>query len=218
MCLFLAKIFLTIRGLLMSQNEYVGGHFGTTNIDHAVFDFVVAEFAPKNMLDVGCGPMGVVKLALNKKIEAFGVDGDIDVLYSPDIDAGLKSRLSIFDFTQGHWVAPRKFDLIWSVEVAEHIDEMFSDNYLLTIASNLRDGGVLFFTHAVVGQAGYHHVNCKDTSYWLEKLSRYGMDIHVSASSHVKKIATNPYIANTGMVFVKSASVENKLMIDAPKI
>lgn len=69
------------------------------------------------MLDVGCGPMGVVHDALELGVDAYGVDGDFKLLYYDSIPPAVKSRLAVFDFTVSAWKAPARFDLIWTVNL-----------------------------------------------------------------------------------------------------
>jgi len=33
----------------------------------------------------------------------------------------------------------------------------------------------VIMTHAVVGQTGYHHVNCQNAPYWIAKMAEYGL-------------------------------------------
>lgn len=188
----------------MPQRDDLGGHWNYTNIDRFPFDYLVGAFNPKSMLDVGCGPMGMVALALEYGLDAYGIDGDIDILYG-DFTTGPRSRFSLCDFTVDYWKSPASFDLIWSVEVAEHIEERYCGNYLKTIAENLNLNGVLFFSHALPGQKGHHHVNCQPPSYWIERFAAFNIHHLAPESEHARRLSSNPYISNTGMVFRKGA-------------
>jgi len=184
----------------MPQKDYLGGHFNITNNDKSALLYLVEKFKIKTLLDVGCGPMGVVQDALDIGLDAYGVDGDVDILYMENIPT---NRLSIHDFTVSPWKSPKKFDGIWSVEVAEHINEEFVLNYLYTISDNLENNGVLLFTHAVPGQGGYHHVNCKPSEYWIQKFK--DVDIHMMKieSKEIRELAKNTTISDRAMVFLK---------------
>jgi len=155
--------------------KHLGGHGNISNIDENLFVSLIDKYNIKNMLDVGCGTLGMVNLALQHGIDAYGVDGDFNLLYNEEIKN--KERLSISDFTQSKWKSPIKFDLIWSVEVAEHIEEQYAKNYIETIADNIKNDGILVFTHANPGQGGYHHVNEQPIMYWEAKLAQLGLDI-----------------------------------------
>ena len=93
-------------------------------------------------------------------------------------------------------------DMVWSCEVAEHIDPAKVDNYL-DILSN---GTVVAMTHAVPGQDGYHHVNCQPQEYWVDKMVSRGYRLSEDIATF-KEIAgreqTGTYFSRTGLVFVK---------------
>ncbi|WP_204271255.1 hypothetical protein, partial [Escherichia coli] len=59
------------------------------------------------------------------------------------------------DFTRAPVVSA--VDLVWCQEVAEHVAERYLDNFVRSLAC----GKVILMTHALPGQHGYHHVNCK---------------------------------------------------------
>ena len=56
--------------------EHLGGHAGYTHLDEGALDFVKDILQVKSMLDIGCGPGGMVELANQKDINAIGIDGD----------------------------------------------------------------------------------------------------------------------------------------------
>lgn len=65
----------------------------------------------------------------------------------------------------------RKFDLAMNIEVAEHIDEKYSD---LVIENITRHVDLLIFSAAVPGQGGYDHVNEQPFEYWENKFNKIG--------------------------------------------
>jgi cyclopropane fatty-acyl-phospholipid synthase-like methyltransferase len=66
----------------------------------------------------------------------------------------------------------KKYDLVMSFEVAEHLHEEFSDNFLDNIVSSCKKGGVVVFTAAPPGQSGKHHINLKRQEWWIDKFER----------------------------------------------
>jgi hypothetical protein len=69
----------------------------------------------------------------------------------------------------------RKFDLVISLEVAEHIDERSSDTF---VESLIKHGDVLLFSAAIPGQGGQLHLNEQWPEYWQEKFARHGFYFH----------------------------------------
>lgn len=176
----------------LATAPHLGGHCNMTNTDPVVLDELIRRYAPMDtMLDVGCGPGGMLDLALARDITAVGIDGD-PVLTEHN------RRIVLHDYTCGPllWM---NVDLIWCVEFVEHVEAQFQGNYLTTF----RAGRVLLMSHALPGQVGYHHVNCQNSAYWTDVLTADGWTKDNDASWWVRTHATNQYIAQTGMVFTR---------------
>lgn len=45
------------------NDPHLGGHGFKTHLDHGLLNFFKNEFNCKSLLDIGCGPGGMVKLA-----------------------------------------------------------------------------------------------------------------------------------------------------------
>jgi|SRR5688572_16543738 len=67
----------------------------------------------------------------------------------------------------------RRFDLVQSLEVAEHIDAKDADTFVDTLAAH---GDVIMFSAAVPHQGGEHHVNEQLPEYWRRKFAARGYD------------------------------------------
>ena len=174
--------------------SHLGGHRGMTNTDEGVLAALQANGEIRSMLDLGCGPGGMVALARARGIDAVGVDGDPTISFE---------RLVRHDFTKGPINLGRKFDLIWSVEFVEHVKEMFLGNVLSTIQESLAPDGRLFMTAAKPGQPGYHHVNLKDESYWVSRMQSIGLALDEQTTALVRRESTMlaDYVRHAGLVF-----------------
>lgn len=65
----------------------------------------------------------------------------------------------------------KPFNLAQSLEVAEHIDAKFADNFIALLTS-LSD--IVLFSAAAPHQGGTHHVNEQEPNYWAQKFARHG--------------------------------------------
>lgn len=119
---------------------------------------------PPSHLDVGSGTGAMVNIARKCGSDAWG----IDLLPRPDW-----AHLIEHDLTEPIDLG-RKFNLITSVEVAEHIPIQGVEVYLDTIAKHAEQGTVLVFSAAMPGQQGDGHVNCQPAEYWRAKLDARG--------------------------------------------
>ena len=93
-------------------------------------------------------------------------------------------------------------DLVYCVEVAEHIEEQYLDNLLETLAN----APVIVMTHAVPGQPGHHHVNTQPKNYWVEKLDGMGYTLSIDNDwfrELARKEKSDCYFGETGLVLLK---------------
>ena len=65
----------------------------------------------------------------------------------------------------------RRFDLVVSLEVAEHLDAGAANGF---VASLVRHGDVVLFSAAIPFQGGHHHVNEQFADYWVERFAAHG--------------------------------------------
>lgn len=126
---------------------------------------VFAAFGiPTSYIDVGCGTGAMVKIARALGVDACGVDilpHEEPYLYKQDLN-------TFCDLG-------RKFALVTSIEVAEHITPEGADILCDTLARHVADGGILVLTAAPPGQQGDGHINCQPPLYWRAKLETRGL-------------------------------------------
>lgn len=160
--------------------EHLGGHLNKTHLDHGALDWLVKEFHIKSFLDIGCGPGGMVELAEKSGLNALGIDGDHTLeRYNPQ-------RFIIHDYTKGIVELDRKFDLAWSVEFLEHVEEQYMPNYM----HSFQYAKHAVVTYAPPGTNGHHHVNLQEEDYWLDKFAQYGFMINQDATRTLRQVST----------------------------
>ncbi|PZU10232.1 methyltransferase domain-containing protein [Sphingomonas sp.] len=65
----------------------------------------------------------------------------------------------------------RRFDLVQSLEVAEHIAPNKADSFVRSLVAH---GDIILFSAAVPHQGGEHHVNEQPPEYWRRKFAAHG--------------------------------------------
>ena len=122
----------------------------------------------KSVLDIGCG-----RGAWLSEWRAAGLDNamGIDGAYV-HIDRLLIPRESFIphDLTQPLRL-PGSFDLVQSLEVAEHLDEPFANGFVDMLVSH---GSYVMFSAATPGPGGEFHINEQPLEYWREKFRKRG--------------------------------------------
>ena len=157
----------------MSGHEYSGDFYayidsGSRNSARTVSQLLLGEMKIGSLLDVGAGHGAWAAEWLAAGVpDVVAVDGDYvrrDQLAIPS-DRFIAHDLSTpLDLN-------RRFDLVQSLEVAEHLPaakaELFVDN-LVT------HGDVILFSAAVPHQGGEHHVNEQPPDYWRRRFDDRG--------------------------------------------
>jgi hypothetical protein len=65
----------------------------------------------------------------------------------------------------------RRFELVESLEVAEHLPSTVAEGFVAFLASL---GSVVLFSAAIPNQGGVHHINEQWPEYWAELFSKHG--------------------------------------------
>ena len=169
-----------------------------THLDEAVLNFLVARFDIRRMIDIGCGPGGMVKLANKMGLSAVGVDGDPRI---PELSGLPSHRLILHDFTQGELLSDERYDLAWSVEFLEHVEERFQKNYMKLF----QRARYVLCTAAPAGKPGHNHVNCRDEAYWKNTFSKYGFRLDEDITRALREITSmkREFVRETGMFFIR---------------
>ncbi len=141
---------------------------GSSQSAKILIPLVLDLVKPKSVIDVGCGVgtwLDAYKSSGVKDI--LGLDGDY-------IDQKvLKVESSEFKATDltGDFGIDRSFDLVQSLEVAEHLDRAFAEQFVAQLVSL---SPVVLFSAAVPYQLGTHHVNEQFLPYWCDLFERHG--------------------------------------------
>ncbi len=169
-------------------------HGDANTLCPALWRYLIDRFAPRSMLDVGCGEGHAVTFFNRAGVYAFGIDG-----LKANVDRAV-APIALHDLLSGSFYMP--VDLTWSCEVAEHIEPSKVDFFLDTLAN----GRIVAMTHAMPGQDGYHHVNCQPAEYWIERMAARGYELVQPQDSFRTIAALDPvpnYFSRTGLVFIR---------------
>lgn len=177
------------------EDSFDDGHLGGCNIKNdygtyypIMWEHMVKELGIKSVLDVGCGFGYSLSYFVDElKLEGLGIEGSPKV-----IEASPLQRLMVaHDYEKGAPPINREFDLCWSCEFVEHVEE----KYLPNIFDSFTKARYLCMTFAGPGQAGHHHVNCQNGDYWVGNCYDNGLVIDVEFTQELRQKAHEDYEA-----------------------
>lgn len=182
--------------------DHLGGHNNVTHTDRGTLAFLKEQYGIKSFVDIGCGVGEMVQVASDRGLISIGIDGDWIVERNSFLD------IRIHDYTTGpyklqeNWKQQEYPILAWCVEFLEHVEEKYMDNYFATML----DCDYVVCTHAVPGQDGHHHVNCKPQDYWIEEFTKRGFTWYDITSRKIREISTmrKPFMQHTGLFFANN--------------
>lgn len=165
-----------------------------------LWNWLVMDFGIRSIIDVGCGDGVAVRhfegllpatVGFNRVHGVDGIQQDHPLIRK-------------YDYTTGLYV-PGSFDLCWSCEFVEHVEERYVPNFLATFAC----AKYVLMTHAEPGQQGHHHVNCRGQEYWVGAMAAIGYTLDSALTRVVRELAaknTNPYnhFKRSGLAFIRN--------------
>jgi len=127
---------------------------------------LVARYAPKNVLDVGCAKGLLVEHLRDLGTEAYGIDTSEYALSEvrDDIKPYCRFASALEPFAG-------KFDLITCIEVAEHLDESQAEALVANLCAHADD---IVFSSTPLDYAEETHFNVQPRDYWVTLFARNG--------------------------------------------
>jgi len=151
-----------------SERFYAGIGPGSRSSAEAVLPIVFELLQPHRVADIGCG--AGTWLAVCRELGAkqiFGVDGEwitssilqipVETFQAADLCQPLK--------------LPDAYDLVISVEAAEHLPEARAKSFVSDLVSL---GKAVLFSGAIPRQGGDRHINEQWQDYWANLFAQHG--------------------------------------------
>lgn len=160
---------------------------------------IVRDLAPRSVIDVGCGGGNLLEALHARGCEVFGLE-----YAAAGVEACGRRGVPVrrFDLRRESFESKRRYDVVCSIEVAEHLPAQSADGYLRLLAGV---GGSLVFSAATPGQGGTDHLNEQPHAYWIEKLSTHGLILDETISARWRdeweRAGLQPWFWSNIMVF-----------------
>lgn len=192
-----------------TSHDYSGDFFeyinaGSIASAHVVTPIVCSLLTPSSLLDVGCGAGAWCMVWRESGVERIiGVDGeyvDRKHLLMPAENFHAHDLTKPFDLDS-------TFDLVTSLEVAEHIPEKNAEVFVDNL---VKHGKLVLFSAAVPGQGGEFHVNEQPLEYWRQKFFARGYRCFDPLRSRiVSDVRVEPWYRYNTLLYVAGDMVSN---------
>lgn len=143
-----------------------------------IADKIVKEIKPKTVLDVGCAMGHLVTALRDRGVEAYGIDVSPYAISKVREDS--KTYCRVFSALDGlPEDFPKKFDLVTTIEVAEHLREEDCEQFIRNICSYADQ---IIFSSTPDDFWERTHYNVQQIEYWAKRFAMNGFlrDINYS--------------------------------------
>lgn len=176
---------------------------GSLSSARVVVPLLMDLVSPKSVIDVGCGVGTWLNVYSQLGVdEILGIDGDYVDREMLLID---KANFRAADLSMPLDIG-RNFDLVQSLEVAEHLAPAHADAF---VGGLVALGDVILFSAAVPFQLGTGHVNEQFIDYWIE---RFAVHSYVPVDCIRPEIWANEAVEvcyrQNAVIFVREAVVD----------
>jgi SAM-dependent methyltransferase len=167
-----------------------------------VVPLVMDLIHPHSVIDVGCGVAPWLSVFKENGISDYlGIDGeyvDRSLLMIPD------DRFEMKDLSRPFSVK-RQFDLVVSLEVAEHIPANSAAGFVQSLTQL---GDTVLFSAAIPSQGGTHHVNEQWPEYWRDLFATQGYSVIDCIRSKIwQNEQIQPWYRQNLLLFVKNERI-----------
>jgi SAM-dependent methyltransferase len=153
-------------------------------------------YSPGSVLDLGCGTGRSLDFFLARGIDVVGVEGSSLAIRH----ARHPERIRRHDLNHPLDLG-RTFDLVWCLEVVEHIHPSYLEVFMPTIT---RHSDVIVLSAARPGQGGEGHFNEQPPEYWIAVFARFGFAEDREATAALR--AVDEVFAENMLAFRRSAN------------
>jgi SAM-dependent methyltransferase len=133
-----------------------------------VIPILIDHLRPRSVLDVGCGQGAW--LAVWRELGAADILGIDGAYVAPESLLVPRENFLVRDLME-RLRLDRRFDLVQSLEVAEHLRPEASADFIAPLCAH---GDIVLFSAAQPGQGGEGHVNERELSIWAAEFAKRG--------------------------------------------
>jgi SAM-dependent methyltransferase len=194
----------------MGQLPYTGAFYdfqrgGSRRSATIVVPLLLELLAPRSVIDVGCGVGTWLSVFRELGVaEVCGVDGDWVDRAALEFPAGCFEAADLAKPLRLN----RLFDLVLSLEVAEHLPPESADTFVDSLSAL---GPAIVFSAAIPLQGGVNHVNEQWPEYWADRFAARGYNVVDAVRRRIwHESAVDWYYAQNMLIFVRPEALSRR--------
>lgn len=149
--------------------------------------YITKKIKFSSIADFGCG-CGHLLMELSRAVGARDFLG-------LNLDEPRNMKITPGHFVPADFSEPinleKKYDLVVSLEVAEHIPEQCADTFISSLVRHASK--YIMFSAATPGQGGIGHINEQPHEYWHDKFAHHGFSVNDCIRRHLAKHPKVPF-------------------------
>jgi SAM-dependent methyltransferase len=152
-----------------------------SNCPSRMIDRAIDLWQPRSVLELGCGTGKVLDYLLTKGVlDVYGLEGSAEAL-KVAAHPELMRQVDLAKLVD----LGRKFDLVYTFEVAEHIRPDSAEEFVRTCT---RHADRVLMSAAQPGQGGLGHLNEQPPAYWIALFERRGFVMDEGGTRQLKDV------------------------------
>lgn len=190
-----------------TENFYKNQKEDSRRSAREIIPLILELIVPKSVIDIGCGVGTWLSVFKEHGVDIWGVDGDYMDQTLLEIPP---EQFLPFDLKQP-FNLQRKFDLVVSLEVAEHLPPECAESFVCSLTEL---GSVVLFSAAIPFQGGTHHVNEQWPEYWIKYFEKKNFVAIDCIRKRIWNIdAVSWWYAQNIFLFVRRNHLENQPLL-----
>lgn len=181
-------------GFCLKKNSmYVGGN----NVhDEGLANKLADLFEKKSVVDLGCGLGWYCPIISKKSKKCDQYDGSVNI---EEVTNGKVKYLNLAEKINFNC----NYDIVMSLEVAEHIPKEFEEVYVNNLVKCSREG--ILITWSRIGQGGHFHVNNKNREDVMKLFESKGYKYQNEITERLKNSTQVDWLKSNILYFTKSS-------------
>jgi SAM-dependent methyltransferase len=140
---------------------------GARRSGEVIVPIIEELFAPRSIIDVGCGTGGFLATFARRGVDILGLDGEWASLDTLEIPRDCFRHVDLRHVIK----LERRFDFAMCLEVAEHLPSNSAQQLVNSLTAL---APAVLFSAAIPNQGGTDHINEQWPEYWAERFAAVG--------------------------------------------